>query len=78
MTEKSVKEQLKIQIDPGIHRKLRSLCDLHRRTPAGQIEHMTLFFFQQDLEGAGPGLRPGKNEGTQADARRSRRTSKEV
>lgn len=57
------KEQLKIQIDPGIHQKLRALCDLHRRTPAGQIEHMALFFFQRDLEGEGPGLRPGKKTG---------------
>jgi hypothetical protein len=77
MTEKAVKEQLKVQIDPGIHRKLRSLCDLHRRTPAGQIEHMTLFFFHQDFEGAGPGLRPGK-EGIKADTRKDRRPSKEA
>jgi hypothetical protein len=71
------KVQLKVQIDPGINRKLRGLCDLHRRTPAGQIEHMTLFFFQQDFAGAGPGLRPGK-EGLQADVRKGRRSSKEA
>jgi hypothetical protein len=55
-----VKVQLKIQMDPHIHRKLRSLCDLHRRTPAGQIEFMTIAAFQKDFEGTGPGLRPGK------------------
>jgi hypothetical protein len=59
MTKPS-KVQLKVQLDPDIHRRLRKLCDAHRRTPAGQIEHMTLFFFQTDFEGAGPGLRPGK------------------
>ena len=71
------KVQLKIQIEPEIHGKLRRLCEIHRRTPAGQIEHMTLFFFQQDFEGAGPGLRPGKG-GLQADARKDRRPSKEA
>jgi hypothetical protein len=63
MTEKAAKIQLKVQIDPDIHRKLRRLCDLHRRTPAGQIEHMTLSSFQKDFVEAGPGLRPGKNVG---------------
>ena len=57
---KTAKVQLKVQLDPDIHGKLRKLCDLHRRTPAGQIEFMTLAFFQKDFEGAGPGLRPGK------------------
>lgn len=54
------KVQLKTQMDPHIHRKLRALCDLHRRTPAGQIEFMTNTAFEKDIEGAGPGLRPGK------------------
>lgn len=52
--------QLKVQLDPAIHQELRKLCEVHRRTPAGQIEHMTLAFFKTDFEGEGPGLRPGK------------------
>lgn len=56
------KVQLKVQLDPDIHRKLRKLCDLHRRTPGGQIEHMTLSAFQMDFAGEGPGPRPGKKE----------------
>ena len=57
---KAAKVQLKVQLAPDIHGKLRSLCDLHRRTPAGQIEFMALAFYQKDIEGAGPGLRPGE------------------
>jgi hypothetical protein len=60
---KRSKVQVKVQLDPDIHRKLRKLCDLHRRTPAGQIEHMTLSAFQTDFAGEGPGLRPGRKEG---------------
>jgi hypothetical protein len=63
LTSKGGKVQLKVQIDPAIHQKLRKLCEAHRRTPAGQIEHMTLHFFQTDFEGVGPGLRPGKQPG---------------
>jgi hypothetical protein len=70
------KVQLKVQLDPEIHRKLRGLCDLHRRTPAGQIEFMTLTAFQNNSEGEGPGLRPGK-EVIPAAGKRNRRPSKE-
>lgn len=41
---RTAKVQLKVQLDPTIHRKLRRLCSSTRRTPAGQIEHMTLAF----------------------------------
>jgi len=64
------KVQLKVQIDPDIHRKLRGLCDLHRRNPAGQDEFMTLAAFKNDFEGAGPGLRPGKGAKQAAGSRR--------
>ncbi len=45
-----VKEQLKIQIAPDVHRLLRALCAKNRRTPAGQIEFMTIMFHRHDLE----------------------------
>ncbi len=47
---KAPKVQLKIQIDPAIHERLRRLCDATRRTPAGQIEHMTLAFCKGGVE----------------------------
>jgi len=74
LTDKTPKDQLKIQIDSGIHTQLRKLCDRHRRTPAGQIEFMTIEAFQKDF--AGPGLRPGK-EVSQA-VKQNRRKSKET
>jgi hypothetical protein len=48
--QRPAKEQLKIQIDPDVHRRLRALCDRSRRTPAGQIEFMTIMFDKNDLE----------------------------
>jgi hypothetical protein len=45
-----VKDQLKIQIAPEVHRLLRALCEKSRRTPAGQIEFMTIMFHRHDIE----------------------------
>lgn len=39
---KPAKVQLKTQIDPGIHTKLRRLCATTRRTPAHMIEFLVL------------------------------------
>jgi hypothetical protein len=44
------KDQLKIQIAPEVHRLLRALCEKSRRTPAGQIEFMTIMFHRHDME----------------------------
>ena len=48
--KKKEKEQLKVQIDPEIHRVLRDLCAKSRRSPGGQIEYMTLMFKEHNLE----------------------------
>lgn len=48
--KKGDKEQLKIQIDPEVHRLLRDLCARSRRSPAGQIEFMTIMFHKQSLD----------------------------
>lgn len=53
LSKKGHKEQLKVQIDPTIHGLLRKLCEKARRTPAGQIEFMTVVFARRDVEGAG-------------------------
>ena len=47
---RGAKDQLKVQIDPDVHRRLRALCAKSRRTPAGQIEFMTIMFDGHDLE----------------------------
>jgi hypothetical protein len=49
-SDSSAKDQLKIQINREAHRKLRALCDRSRRTPAGQIEFMTIMFYDGELE----------------------------
>jgi hypothetical protein len=43
-----------VQINPAIHRLLRDLCRRSRRTPAGQIEFMTIMFHKHNLERAHP------------------------
>ena len=48
--KKESKVQLKVQLDHKIHERLRRLCDSTRRTPAGQIEHMTLAFCRGDVQ----------------------------
>ncbi len=53
------KDQLKVQIDPVIHRLLRELCEKSRRTPAGQIEFMTLMFHKHG--GEKPGTAKGRS-----------------
>lgn len=49
-TTPGAKDQLKVQIDPAVHKLLRELCARSRRTPAGQIEFMTIMFHKHALE----------------------------